>query len=362
MSMSPERTEELDAIFNGASLIRDRYDRPLLVPSEWRAADPLVRLARGDEKRHPGKLPYTRASSFANYVADHSAIDTWQKRSLTKGMGEREDLAALAAGLPPIISNTRDKAGMSKDERRQDDATNKALDEIAEEAMKHANRDFKANWGTAIHSFTDPGGGTEVPARMKADVDSWWKAALGWTFHGTETFVQNDTYQSAGSFDHLISIPWLPELGRIIVDKKTGLLHPDQFSIQQTVYATGVPYDVTTDEREQWPDGIAPNQDVAIIAHVPLGLGRTDLYFVDLTAGRVGCEAATAVRSYRQRRDADLMWPFDPQAAGRQHVGSLVAVADSPETMRAIFEEYRVLWNADLKALAQQRIAHLEAE
>ena len=350
---------EIDEIFDDAVEIpRDRYDRPLLVPSPERAANPLVNLARGDEKRHPGKLPYTRASSLANYVSDHTALSTWKQRSLTKGLGEREDLAAMAAALPPIIGNKRDKAGMSKAEKMADQLTNRRLDEIAEEAMIYANRDHKANWGTAIHSFTDPGDHGDVPARMAADVASWFTATAGWVEHANEVFVRNDDFQCAGSFDHLMSIPWLPELGRLVVDKKTGLLHPDQFSVQLSVYATGTPYDWTTHKPFDWPDGIAPNQEWGILAHIPLGLGRTELYLVDLVKGTLAAHVACAVRSHRA--DKTLTEPFYPMAVGREHVASLVAVADSRLTMTAIATEWKVLWNDDLRALARQRLAEIE--
>lgn len=358
MPLSPEAAE-LDSIFDtaGESLLRDQYGRPLLVPSEALAQAPLVNNARG-KKRPDGKLPYTRASSMSNYMSDHSALETWRMRSLTKGLGEREDLAAMAAGLPPIISNKRSKETLTKAEVQQDRETNARLDEIAEEAMVYANRDYKANYGTAVHSFTDPGPSGDVPARMQADVESWFESTRGWQFHATETFVANDLYQAAGTFDHLVSIPWLPHLGRLVCDKKTGIFHPDQHAVQLAVYAYGQPYDVDRDRRVDWPDGIAPNREWGILSHIPLGLGRTQHYLINLQKGHCAALTAVAVRAYRG--DKDLSQPFNPQNDLALHVGGLISQADSLATLQAIHAEYESVWRDEWTALGRQVLAGLE--
>lgn len=331
---------DLDQLFDeaaGDDVLRDRYDRPLLIPSAKRKRRPLVQLARGDEKRFPGRLPYTRASSLSNYVTDKSGLERWRMRSLTKGLGEREDLAAQAAGLPPILGNQRDESTLSKAEKEQDRRTKKALDGLAEEAMIYANRDYKANWGTAVHGFTDPGPHGDVPARMQSDVESWFQTITGWQIHATEIFVANEEYQAAGTFDHLVSIPWLPELGRVVVDKKTGKLKPHEFSVQLPTYARGVPYDVAADQRADWPDGIAPSRKWGIIAHIPMGLGRTDLYLVDLELGHK--HALTAVQARTDRTKKQVMKGFDPLAERRLQWAGLVDGASTRDELRSIRRE-----------------------
>lgn len=358
MTISPEAAS-LDQIFDGeGGLERDRpWGRPLLIPGEQLAKAPLVLNPKNRKPRTDGKLPYTRASSLANYVSDHTALETWRMRSLTKGLGEREDLAALAASLPPIISNRRNKDTLTKVEREQDKATNAELDRIAEEAMIHANRDYKAAWGTAVHAFTDPGDHGQVPARMEADVASWFRETAGWEFHATETFVANDIYQSAGTFDHLVSIPWRPDLGRMVLDKKTGLLHPDQVCVQLATYARGLPYNTSTDEREDWPDGVRPNQKWGLLAHVPLGMGRTDIYLVDIEKGHCAALVAVAVRAHRG--DSEISQPIDFAGDRRMHVAGLISVADSRETLTAIHAAHEAVWTDELTALGRQRLADL---
>jgi hypothetical protein len=363
MTLSPEAFD-LDQLFdsNGddpPGLERDRpWGRPLLVPTKARARKPLVNNPRNRKPRTDGKLPYTRASSLGNYVSDHTALEVWRMRSAMKGLGEREDLAAMAAALPPIIGNTRDKATMSKAERDQDSATNAELDRLAEEAMIHANRDYKAHWGTAVHGFTDPGPHGEVPTRMQSDVESWFEKTRGWVFHGTEMFVANDRYQSAGTFDHLVSIPWRPDLGRMIIDKKTGILHPDQFLVQLPTYALGEPYDTRPDKRYPWPDGIKPNPKWGLIAHIPLGLGRTDIYLVDLTAGHKAALVACEVRAHRS---AAKLEEIDLSVGRDEHVAGLISLADSKQTLLAIHADFAAIWNDELTALGSQRLAEIAA-
>lgn len=359
MPLSPEMDDLFDTIQN--PLERDQYDRALLVPGPERAANPLI-LNRATKKapggiRPDGKLPYTRASSLANYASDHTALETWRQRSLTKGLGEREDLAALAAALPPIIANTRDKETLTRAEVHQDRVTNTELDRIAEEAMKHANRDYKAAWGTAIHGFTDPGEHGQVPERMEADVASWFAATAGWEILATEVFVRNDEYQAAGTFDHLVRIPWRPDLGVLVVDKKTGLLHDDQFSIQLAVYAGGVPYDPETDQAYDWPGGEAPNRQIALLAHIPLGRGMTSIYEVDIEQGHQAALHACAVRAHRSNKT--LSTPVDYLMEQRIHLGGLLTTMTSREEMLALAETWKDVWHDDLSAIARQRLAEL---
>ncbi len=363
--LSPEATDRLDDVFDAVDpLERDRpWGRPLLVPRKPLSEMPLrgrKTKANPDGVLASGKIPYTRASTLGDYVADHTALEIWRRRSLAYGLSQREDLAARAAGLPPIISNQKNADTMSRAEKDQDRLTNALLDEIAEAAEVYANRDYKADWGTAIHSFTDPGPHGDVPDRMKADVASFERVASRWVLHGTEIFTANDDSQSAGTFDHLVSFPSFPELGAMVVDKKTGLLHPDGFAIQTASYARGEVYDPYTDQRRPLqsllPEGIHLNTEVGIIAHIPLGMGRTDLYFVDLVAGWEGVQLACQVRSYRQRAK-DFMTPWNPIEQERLQIAGLIVAASTLDEIRGIRQQAidDGLWVKALEDLAVQR-------
>lgn len=323
---------------------RDRWKRPLIVPPG------------GGER-----VPYTRASTMANYIADHTNLHTWEKRSLTKGMGIREDLCALAAALPPIAGNQRNKQFMTPEEKRRDAITNTALDEIAEEAMRAANRDYKADWGTAIHGFTDPGADlSAVPERMRADVVSFLEAMRAFVIIATELFIVNDDLQAAGTFDHLVYLRHAPSLGAFVLDKKTGVMREDAHAIQLAIYAGGVLYDQHDDTRRPLesllPDGVPHiRRDTAVVASIPLGEGATNLYQANIEIGRDACEHAAWVRSFRKVKK-DLCIRFDPLMDARLHVGTLIQDATTRVELEGIYADWHDVWHDDLTALTTARL------
>lgn len=363
-SISPEAADRIDDVFDSIDPIeRDRpWGRPLLVPGRPLAQMPL----RGRKtKAHPegvtadGKIPYTRASTLGDYVADHTALEIWRRRSLTYGLAQREDLQARAASCPPIISNLKNPDTLSKAEKEQDRLTNALLDEVAEEAERYANVDFKADWGTAIHRFTDPGPHGDIPERMKADVASFEQTTAHWQFHATEVFTANDELQSAGSFDHIVTIRHRPDLGALVVDKKTGLAHPDGWAIQEYSYASGEGYDPWTNKRfplEQLTGGIPINTEKALIVHIPLGLGTTRVYLIDLLEGQIGAQIAIQVRGFRQRASG-FMEPVDFIAEERLIYAGKVSACASFAELKAVRQEgiNIGIWVPDLQALAEQK-------
>lgn len=268
---------------------RDRYKRPLIVP------------AGGGER-----VPYTRASTMAGYIADNTGLTIYQRRLLAIGMGLREDLAARAAALPRLHGERVDKSSLTRKQINEDRATNAILDEIIQAALESAGATYKANHGSAIHSLTEPGSDqTGIPVRMEADVDSYFARLNrdGITTLATEVFVVNDALQAAGTFDHLVRHP---SYGVVVLDKKTGQVDGKglAFAIQLATYAGSVVYDVVTDQRaplESLTGGEQVNREVGLVAHIPLGGGRTDLYEIDLTRGFE--RLATHVRTARSTKD-----------------------------------------------------------
>lgn len=270
---------------------RDRWGRPLLVP------------VKGGERQ-----AYTRMSTLANYICDQSGLATWEKRLLARGLAEREDLCAMIAALPRCHSDKRDKRTLSAAEKREDKEVNAKLDGYLNEALEHAGRSWKANSGTAVHGFTDPGADLDaVPERMKADVDSFLTYIGSGTIEvlATEVFVVNDALQCAGSFDHIGRVNGVPGMsGPVVIDKKTGQIDGKglSFAIQLAGYATSDVYDLDTDERrplESLTGGEQVSRQWGVIAHIPLGAGRTDLYRVDLLRGVHCARLATNVRTAR---------------------------------------------------------------
>jgi len=251
-------SEEVDAFLGINEPLRDRWQRPLIVPPEG------------------GKpIPYTRVSTFAGALDDAGGLVTWKARQVALGIARHEDLAAMVAGL---------KYG------------DKELDAHIETAITRV--DDKAAWGTAVHSLTEPDPSPHIPERMAADVASYQHAL---TDHGlvcveSELFVVNDHLQVAGTFDGI----WQhPHLGRLMGDKKTGKIKGGPVAVQLASYAGGVRYNADPVERHP----LNVRQDVGLLFHIPKGEGKTDIYLVDLNEGRKAALAAQWVMSWRKRDD-----------------------------------------------------------
>lgn len=269
---------------------RDRYGRPRLIP------------AGGGER-----TAFTRMSALAGYVCDDFGLSTWTQRLLAIGLGRREDLRALIAALPELNDAQCSTSSLSKAQKEQDVATKKKLDEYIELALEAAGRNYKANYGSAVHGMIEKGSSDGASDQMRTDVDSCLSAFRehGIEIVATEQFVANDALRAAGSFDYLLRTPrW----GVILGDCKTGKVDGKglQFAVQMSGYVDGDLYDWHDDTRrplESLTAGEAVNRDVGLLVHVPLGGAKTVLKPVNLVAGRKAALQAVAVRDLRDRKD-----------------------------------------------------------
>ena len=276
---------------------RDRYKRPMLVPTaeypglsdDVRAAanHALARIEAGEiiPRLDPGRVPYTRASSMSGYIADFQALHTWRERRIAKGIAERPDLAAMAAALPRFENDSK-----------KDRLTNARLSEIIDLAAEIGQVHEQANWGTAVHSWTEPDVVTgDVHEAYQADVQAFWDETkrLGIKILETEVFIANDRLKAAGTVDHVM---WVPGYGKIIADKKTGDTKPLEYAIQKATYRFGERYDWETDRRTPWPDDL--NADFALILDLPAGKGELRIHEIDL---RWGLECAQIAADVRDR-------------------------------------------------------------
>lgn len=268
---------------------RDKpHDRPLLIPPG------------GGER-----VPYTRTSTLADYLCDDFGISVWQRRLLAVGMSEREDLCAAVTALPALNDAKCDKKSLTREQREQDKATKKLLDEYIDLALEQAGRNYKARMGTAIHGLIERGDVEVAPSALQPDVDAALSAirSAGMTVLASETFVANDELQAAGSFDYIIDVP-LPGWGPVVADVKTGSIDGKHlsFAVQVATYANSVVYDWHDDTRaplDTLCDGRRLNRKRGLIIHVPLGGGRCDFYTLDLMTGYHAARLATQVRKAR---------------------------------------------------------------
>lgn len=282
---------------------RDRWGRPLVIP------------AVGGER-----VPYTRASSFGGYLTDDSSLSAWRLTLTARGLARRDDLVAMIAALPACHDERAGKKMLTAAQKREDKATKAKLKEYVEAAQEAAGRHWKANLGTAMHGLTEPGmEDAPVPSLLAPDVESFraFAARSDVELLATEVFVVNDDLQAAGTFDHLARLPYLCPQCRasvFVIDKKGGEVDGKAlgFSVQLTVYAGGLVYDLDTEQRaplESLTGGEAVCRCFGFIAHVPLGAGRTDLYRVDLSFGRRAARLAAMVRTARKEASDGVMTP-----------------------------------------------------
>lgn len=256
---------------------RDRWGRPLIVPP-------------GGGK----PVPYARPSTLAKTLSDPSALTAWIKRQTAYGLSRRPDLVALAATVT-------DPA---------DDAGRKTLTDVTDRAMEASASSAKADIGTAIHACVEqrllglPTSHYPADIRAKADQVARLLDAAGLTPAGTEMQLVNDELQTAGTTDLLLDGS---RGGRFIGDLKTSGVNAPKYAgiewaIQLACYAGAVPYSPHHSGRYDWPDRIAPNQDVALIVHVPQTDHAPVLWRVDLRAGHAAAELARQVRATRKHK------------------------------------------------------------
>jgi hypothetical protein len=208
---------------------RDRYDRPKLIP-------------RGGTEED--RRPYTRMSSLADVLENHSAFSKWEKRAMAKGIADHLDLARLIAAESYTPGFTRDK-----DHLKANQAAGARIDKVIERAMDRALLDEKADYGTAIHSRTEPGNtGVDLDDRQREEVESFGEmlTETGIKLLATEMFVANDLINAAGTFDHLA---YVPRYGICCTDKKTSSKPSSTYDVQLGGYIHGDIYDCEDDSR-----------------------------------------------------------------------------------------------------------------
>jgi hypothetical protein len=253
---------------------RDRWGRPLIVPLD--GGTPIA---------------YTRVSTLAKCIDDTSNLLKWMQRMVATGIGQRPDLATLAAALDPV-----------KDKRK--------LNELVEQAMASAQSDKSANLGTALHTFGEwadsPGFDIgRVPAEYRTHVTNYLLARQRAKVKALamERFVVCDELGAAGSFDRL-DLYESADHGTLIVidDLKTGSSatdYPHNITMQVATYAHSVLYDVETGTRTPIP-GVSLK--IGLLTHWDQATGECRIYELDLVAGWEAARLAADVHAWRKRK------------------------------------------------------------
>jgi hypothetical protein len=239
---------------------------------------------------------WTRASTVVDTHKDKENLIKWRSRLVAKGMGDREDLVALAAAA------------------RLSDRT--TLNNVATQAFDHAKGQAASNLGSALHGFLERTLNGErdlvIPERWRGDV-----AGVLATFqdlgiklnpdHQELVIVRPDLKDGdaaglAGRFDLLGEYE-----GKLtVIDYKTGSdpLEYGAWEIQQKggLYATGW----AIWDGEFWHPMPVVRQDLTLMVHVLPGQGKdgVSVHEVDLDLAELEEDLAAAYRTRRRRKEA----------------------------------------------------------
>lgn len=289
---------------------RDGYGRAKIIPTG--------RDGKPNLKAKP--VPYTRVSTYADAIADAGGLLKWSKWHLALGLGRNPDLAAQAGVYGPTVDD------LTRSDKQE-------LDAIIERAHDRSGGNVKADYGTAVHAYTEPDAQAvpdpfgEVPSgfeqahaaivrAMAADACAYLATVetYGLVTVDTEQFVVNDEVQAAGTYDHTVRLTrdltfsdgvTIPAGTVLVLDKKTGKLHLDSQCIQLAIYANAKRYDPETGERT----ALDVSTEFGIIAHIPKGEARCVLHRIDLRVGWAAAKLAGKVREHRTRKDIGLAFP-----------------------------------------------------
>lgn len=369
--MKSTAPEQIDAFFgvnpDDYGPPRDRYGRPMLIPTaEYPGLPAEVRVAADQARRRieqgekiaandTARVPFTRASSMAGYIADFQALHIWRERRIAKGIAMRPDLAAMAAALPPFKNNSKD-----------DRLTNSRLTEIIDLAAELGQIHEQANWGTAIHSWTDPDARDrldDVHEEYVPDVKAYWAEMdrLGIVQLDSEIFTCNDRLKGAGTVD---GIYYVPGYGVVMGDKKTGDTKPLEFGIQFATYRFGEPYDWETDTRTPWREDL--NADVALVFDIRKGKGTLDIHEIDLRWGLECAEVAADVRSRHQDSRFKIFKKVNDQILAarvqeQMDVFKAIETANGKDELNVIWEQHQHVWTDEHAEAGRQRLAEISA-
>lgn len=278
------------------------------------------------------KVTYTRASGLADYISEAEYIHKWEMRYLAMGIARNPDLAGLAA--PEIYNTGLIAPAFGKDKS----ASGRRLDGIIEQALDREGIHEKADYGSTVHVYTEPGAPSVPPwqgpwGQVGPDVASFaeWNRLYGVRIIDTERFTANDKTATAGTFDHLVEVRGHPLLtGQVVSDKKTGKYEPWHWAVQIATYAYGEPYE-TDHTRPGWGGNI--NLKWGLVWQIREG--STVGHILDLEAGWEAAQHAAWVRDWHKR--TDLAAPFKPASWAQRldacnDLGSLRWLWDTTET------------------------------
>lgn len=296
------------------------------------------------------KETWTRVTTFAKTLAETSALNAWEIRNVVKGLAMDPRLMAGAADWD-IAEHKAAFAG------------------VAKKAKDLAGGNEGAARGTRMHDLTEAHDrGEEAPFMTdleKRDLMAYTEAMVGAGIrcYGKyiERYVANPRFKVCGKFDRILGVPSVPELADYaltIGDVKSaknidyGWL---EIMIQLWLYADATHY--WDEDADDWVEMPEVDMKRAVVAHTPVGVGRCDLYEVDISAGLEAVELCEAVRHWRAKSKdlARPLWlsgpPENPYAIA---IRQATCRADLTEVWRKA--NAARAWTKELEAMGMERM------
>lgn len=250
---------------------RDRWGRPLIAPPDG------------------GKpIAYTRATTLAGTLDDRSALEKWMCRQTALGLADRADLYVAVSA-------------------HRDDKTK--LNRIVQEAQDAAKSSAAATRGTAVHTLTELVDRDQdlppLPDDVAGDLTAYRNTMAQLEVEAIELFTVCDELQAAGTADRIVR--WNGQ--RTILDLKTGSTLDYSWGAiaqQLAVYAHGALYDPATGTRTP----LNVNLSVGLVAHLPAGQARCDLYTVRIDHGWEAAHISARARAFRKHARKGLAAPL----------------------------------------------------
>ena len=282
----------------------EEYDEPINL-DDYDAPDrpDFRRVGRGVPfvvDPHTGKrVRYSRSSNAGKILDDESNLTDWKLRTVVAGAAQRPELMASASVLDI-------------------DTNKKELRAIAEQCLVAGKGERRSVIGTAVHAMfdhLDRNDGWRPPPQYLDLCNTYVDTLRLWGLVPEEIEIHciNDRFRLAGTLDRryrTVSTLIAPDgnvipIGSYIVgDIKTGKeleYASGSYATQLAAYVDSMRYNVETDEREPFnPPSV---EDWALIIHADSADTRVEVYWVDIEAGRRGCQLANEVRAWRRRSD-----------------------------------------------------------
>jgi hypothetical protein len=272
----------------------------------------------------------TRATTFIKALDDAEGLIAWKATMAVVGMLRRPGLHASWAALMAEHPNPWYDGDGPKGEAKK----------LVESCAEAGGSSDRADVGTALHRMLhviNRGDQANIIDAWRRDIEAYQQALAdagvevdpAWC----EVTVHVPEYDVIGTFDNLARM-----VGRerhVVMDTKTGdRIKALSFTSQLALYAMGSTAIRWPDDRDAecaTRDLPSIDDDIALVAHVPAGKGRCDLWSVDLATGRHALEVARQVRHLRS---------IDKPDALLKPVASKVAATPAPAAVSDLTDPF----------------------